>query len=192
MRARRRKTELTPHLTPIAVRTPRALSSSATACNFIAPMALISAMMGASSIACASAFTSRVWGPTRRFGQSRSLVVRRPTPLVLQCCVAFAENSLAAPYRRTTPSHRPRFSALSGRPIKNLISASRHCTFAYLNDFRPSAMQICGYGKPFSESPGDAWGFFRITHRWCAMPRSIVQRREGRRRQAGTEQCPCD
>jgi hypothetical protein len=45
-RARRRNTELTPHLTPIAVRTPRALSSSATACNFIAPLALISAMMG--------------------------------------------------------------------------------------------------------------------------------------------------
>jgi hypothetical protein len=97
MRARRRNTELTPHLTPIAVRTPRALSSSATACNFITPLALISAMMGASSIACASAFTSRVWGPTRRFGKSRSPVVRRPTPLVLQCCVAFAENSLAAP-----------------------------------------------------------------------------------------------
>jgi hypothetical protein len=32
-------------------------------------------------------------------------------------------------------------------PIKNLISA-RHCKFAYLKDFRPSAMQICSYVKP--------------------------------------------
>jgi hypothetical protein len=47
MRARTRNTELTPHLMPIEVRTPRALSSSATACNFITPLAPISAMMGA-------------------------------------------------------------------------------------------------------------------------------------------------
>jgi hypothetical protein len=33
-------------------------------------------------------------------------------------------------------------------PIKNLISASRHCKFAYLKNFRPSAMQICSYVKP--------------------------------------------
>jgi hypothetical protein len=31
---------------------------------------------------------------------------------------------------------------------RNLISASRHCKFAYLKDFRPSAMQICSYVKP--------------------------------------------
>jgi opacity protein-like surface antigen len=44
---------------------------------------------------------------------------------------------------------------LSGRPIKNLRSASRHCKFAYLKDFRPSAMQICSYVKA-------AW--------WCVTP----------------------
>jgi hypothetical protein len=36
-----------------------------------------------------------------------------------------------------------RAGQLSGRPIKNLISAARHCKFAYLKDFLPSAMQIC-------------------------------------------------
>jgi hypothetical protein len=77
MRARRRNTELIAHFSPIAVRIPRALSSSAIACNFIAPPARISAMIDASFIACASAFTSRACD--RYAASGRSLVISRPT-----------------------------------------------------------------------------------------------------------------
>jgi hypothetical protein len=79
MRALRRNTELVPHLSPLAVEMPRVLSPSAMACNVVAPLARISTMIGASSVACASAFSTRTWGPLRRFGQGRSIVIGHPT-----------------------------------------------------------------------------------------------------------------